>query len=262
MRQIVFLSDYGLKDPYVAHVKAVVKKLCPGAEVVDLTHMVDPFCVECAEYVLESSAHLYPPDSIFLAVVAPGVGSERKPLIVRGLSRWFVGPDNGLFTPVFERDATARAWVIRPSALPVEEISSTFHGRDIFAPAAALLSCGVSPDEIADEIGVEELVKKSLLWEERSGFSTCYKAIYIDNFGNVALSVKGVGPFSIGSRVRVSSPAGAFSARLVDTFSRVEVGELAVYVNSFGYLEIAVNRGDASKLLRVSVGDRVCLTPA
>lgn len=259
-RLIAFLSDFGLRDPYVAHVKAVIKRLCPGAEVVDLTHLIDSFCVECGAYIIDSSINWLPEETVFLAVVDPGVGSERKPIIIRAISRWFVGPDNGVLSPVLERDPGARAWVIRPSSLPVGEISSTFHGRDIFGPAAALLSCGAEPDSFGDEVNVGSLARWSLLYERRKGTSLCLRAVYVDKYGNVALSRKSPLELPLGSRMRVSSPSREAEAIYVRTFSQVGEGELALYVNSFGYLEVAVNKGEASKYLGINVGDEVCLT--
>ena len=258
---IVFMSDFGLNDPYVAQVKAVVRMICPGTEIVDLTHLIDSFCIECGSYVLDSSIDWFPKETVFLGVVDPGVGSERKPLIIRALSRWFIGPDNGLFTPVLLRDKNAKAWVIRPWALPVKEISSTFHGRDLFAPAAALISCGDSPDRIADEVSINDLIKINIWWEERRGSSLCMKVIYIDKYGNVVLSRKKPLEMQLGRHVNVKSPVGMQRAVYVKSFSHVGEGELAVYINSFGYLEIAVNKDDASKYLGVSIGDEVCLTP-
>lgn len=258
---IVFMSDFGLRDPYVAQVKAVVRMICPGAEIVDLTHLIDSFCIECGSYVLDSSVDWFPSETVFLGVVDPGVGSERRPIIIRALSRWFVGPDNGLFTPVFLRDRSARAWVIRPWALPVKEISSTFHGRDIFGPAAALLSCGEEPGRIADEVSIDSLVRTELWWEEQRGSSLCMRVIYIDKYGNIVLSRKKPLDTRLGGIINVESPGGLYRAFHVRSFSHVGVGELAIYTNSFGYIEIAVNKGDASKYLDVEVGDEVCLTP-
>lgn len=259
---IVFFSDFGLKDPYVAQVKAVINRICPGIQVIDLTHMIDSFCIECGAYVLDSSINWFPVETVFLGVIDPGVGSERKPVIIRGLSRWFVGPDNGLFTPVILNDKEAKAWVIKTWALPFKEISSTFHGRDIFGPVAALLSCKEDPYNIGDEISIDSLVKKDLLWSLKENSSICFKVIYIDKYGNIVFSTKDPLNVPIGKELIITSSHKSWRGFYVSSFSHVNEGEIAIYINSFGYLELAVNRGDASKHLQVSIGDKLCLTPA
>lgn len=257
---IAFFSDFGLKDQYVAQVKSVIYGICPQTEVIDLTHMIEPFCVECGAYVVDTSINWFPEDTVFLGVIDPGVGGKRKPIILRGMSRWFVGPDNGLFSTVIKNEDT-RAWVIDPSLLPIRYVSHTFHGRDIFAPAAALLSCGKDPSEFAEEIDTSELITIDLLWKHIEGPTRCMKVIYIDRFGNIALSEKGGLEAPLGSELLLEVGGSRYKAYYVKTFSQVDEGGVAVYVNSFGYLEVAVNKGDASYILGLKVGDKLCLTP-
>lgn len=258
---VVFLSDYGLRDPYVVQVKATLDRFCPGLRLFDLTHEVDPFCITCGAYAIDSSIEWFPPGTVFLAVVDPGVGGGRRSIIVRALSRWFVGPDNGLFTPVLIRDSNAKVWVIRTSSIPVRRISHTFHGRDIFAPVAALLACGENPDSLGDQVNASDLVRLDYLWSLREGSSLCAKVLYVDRFGNLALSFKGDPPFQLGSRHKVTvGGRRTLDAFYVTSFSHVREGEVAVYVNSFGYLEVAVYMGRASEELGARIGDVICIS--
>ncbi len=264
MRVIGFLSDFGLRDPYVAQTKMSIYRINPDARIVDLTHMIKPFCISCASYILYSSIDWFPESTIFLVVVDPGVGGPRRPLILSYDTMFFVGPDNGVFWPIVEKLGEERfsAYTIRQDRLGVPVISSTFHGRDIFAPAAAFLSLGRNPLDIGDPVDLGSLRKLRLLDKMRRDGSPCYRIVYVDRFGNMALSARGMDALSeLGSTVIVERLRDGYREKAVVTssFSLVEPGETALYINSFGFLELSMYMGNLYKSHAYRVGDWVCL---
>ncbi len=259
---ICFMSDFGLRDPYVAQVKAVLLARSPGSRIVDLAHEIPPFCVSCGSYILYSSYKWFPENTVFLCVIDPGVGSERRALVCRAHGRFFVGPDNGLLWQVLAEDPGASIYSIDVERLGVERVSSTFHGRDVFAPAAAAVSQGRDPAELGTRVSFDSLVKLPIrnVWER--GAYKCFRVIHVDRFGNTVLSAtrEDFTLPELGSRIELLLPGGrSIKAWVEKTFSRVSVGEALVYYNSFDFIEIAVNMGSASRKLGLNVGDEVCI---
>lgn len=257
-----FLTDFGLSDPYVGQVKAVMLSLNPSLRIVDLGHLIEPFCVTCGAYMVYSSYRFLPYGSGLLAVVDPGVGSERRALIAEAFGRVFVGPDNGILWQVLSEDDSSSIYTISEDAIELGwEKSSTFHGRDLFGPAMALaLKYGI--DHVAGErVHRETLVRLELRWSQVTSEGHCFRVVYIDRFGNVALSatLKDYSLPPIGSEVRVVAGGVERKVRVLPSFSHAEKGGIVAYFNSFGFLEIAVNQGSAARVLNVGTGDRVCL---
>ena len=262
---IVFTSDFGLRDPYVAQVKAVIHRINPNARIYDLTHLIRPFCITCGSYVLYTSIDWFEPKTIFLVVVDPGVGGSRKPLIMRGGEYFFVGPDNGVFWPLIERFGVSSVslYVINIERLGIPHVSRTFHGRDVFAPAAAYLSLNRKPSEIGEEIDAGSLVKSRLFEKKVSGNESCFRVIYVDRFGNIVLSASNK-HFALPSEktvVVVRRVRDGFVSKAIATgsFSLVEPGSLALYINSLGFLELSMNMGNIYKKYNYRIGDWVCL---
>jgi len=237
---IVLFTDFGLEGPYVGQMKAVLHRQAAGVPVVNLFSDVPAYNPKAAAYLLAAYYQEFPPDSVFLCVVDPGVGSKRGAVMVRAGDRWFVGPDNGLIDIVARRSRDAHWWDIswRP-----ERVSASFHGRDIFAPAAARLAgAGTPPGEArerASNVGVD--------WPDELS-----ELIYIDTFGNAMTGVRA-------STVRDDSVLvlRGVALRRARTFSDVRAGEAFWYENANGLVEIAVNRGSARQALRLEVGDLV-----
>ncbi len=258
---IVFMSDFGLNDPYVGQVKAVLYRIASSPKIVDLTHMIEPFCIVCGSYVLFSSYNWFPERSVFLSVIDPGVGGSRRPIAVFSRKRFFVGPDNGLFWEIVKGDPSSKVVVIDSEKAGLSVVSSTFHGRDLFAPAAAMLYNGFPIEELGDPLDIEDMVKLDLIFlEERDG-KTCFNIVYSDRFGNLALSATKE-HFSIGEDVeKITLYYGGRKYPLIvtDTFSKTRKGELSLYYNSFGFLEIAEYMGSARKRIGARIGERVCL---
>ncbi len=258
---VVFMSDFGLRDPYVAQVKAVIKSKAPLIEVLDLCHEVPAFCILCASYMLYSSFKWFPENTVFLSVIDPGVGSGRRALACRAFNRFFIAPDNGLLWQILSEDKESRAFVIDEELIGVHEVSYTFHGRDIFAPAAAKLALTKNLSSVGYEVPLESLVKLSIKSVCREDDFDCFKVIHIDRFGNIVLSAM-KNEYKLpdyGSRVLVKVNDKLSEAVVERTFSKVKEGELVVYYNSFNFIELGVFMNDASKRLGVKVGDKICI---
>jgi S-adenosylmethionine hydrolase len=235
---IVLFTDFGVRDPYVGQVKARLAEHAPGQQVVDLLHEAPDFNPHAGAHLLAAFAPVFPPGSVFLAVVDPGVGTPRDAVVALSGGRWFVGPDNGLLSVAVARHADTRLWRVtwRPDAL-----SATFHGRDLFAPIAAGIARGEFPaDKLAptDKLHVE--------------FDTgdLPRVIYIDHYGNAWTGVRGAP-----KDARVSAAGELFKHS--ESFGFVGKGEGFWFVNSVGLLELAVNRGSAAETFGLAVGDPV-----
>ncbi len=242
---IVLFTDFGLEGPYVGQIKAVLHREAPGVPVVDLFHDAPAHAPELAAYLLAAYVGEFPEDAVFLCVVDPGVGSGRRPVMVRADDRWYVGPDNGLLAIVARRARSHGWWdiTIRPRRL-----SATFHGRDLFAPAAARLARGGQPPgdrrDATAGLGAAGLGAD---WPDDLA-----RIVYIDRFGNAitGLRVAALGDgdnLAVGERVLTRAR----------TFSEAPPGEPFWYENSSGLATIAVDRGRADEALSLALGDPV-----
>ncbi|UCH75481.1 MAG: SAM-dependent chlorinase/fluorinase [Rhodospirillales bacterium] len=236
---ILLFSDFGYAGPYLGQMRTAILACDPAADIVDLMHDAPRGDPRAAAFLLAALAERMPRDCVCLAVVDPGVGGARPPLIVEADTRFFVGPGNGLFEILRRRAGTSRVWTIdwRP-----EELSSSFHGRDLFAPVAAMLHTEVFPE--ATEIA----------WSEHfaSWPDDLPEAIYVDGFGNVMSGLR-----ASGFRRQARFEAAGRVLRYARTFSEVAPGEAFWYENSIGLVEIAVNRGSAAGVLGLKPGDPV-----
>ena len=241
---IVLFTDFGLCGPYTGQVKAVLAREAPGTDVIDLFADAPAYDPQASAYILAAYIGEFAPSTVFLCVVDPGVGSDRAPCVVHADGKWFVGPDNGLFELVIRRAREqVRCW--RIDWLP-PRLSATFHGRDLFAPIAAQLARGETPNAKAS-LAIDDV--------RRCGWpDDLARIIYIDVYGN-ALSGMRAANIPASARVVV---AGA-RVRRARTFSDVPVGEAFWYENANGLLEIAVNRGRAADLASLSVGMPVAI---
>lgn len=264
-RLIGLITDYGHKDPYVGVVKAVIKSINPDAEIIDITHSITRHNVLEAAIVLDVSADYFPVGTIFVVVVDPGVGSSRRALLLETTRYILIGPDNGCLSLLAERDGVRRAFDISNSKYRLPEVSYTFHGRDVFAPIAAWVSRGVPLEDVGVEVVWQELNKIAI---RRPRVNARERAVtgeilYIDVFGNVMTNIRR-GEIELlgakfGSKLELS--VGYENKKYVctyeATFSRVPIGELACYLNSWGYLEVAVNMGNAADHLKVNINEPI-----
>ena len=233
---IVLVTDFGVEGPYVGQMKAVLHSQAPGIPIVDLFHDLPPYNPRAAAYLLAAYQNGFPPASVFLCVVDPGVGDARREAVsVSAGERWFVGPDNGLFEILGRRAKGSRCWLIdwRPS-----QMSASFHGRDVFAPVAARLARGMAPQGPSRDA-----------WLGRDWPDDAAEIVYIDRFGN---AITGLRAETLGAAELAT--ADGRQLRRARTFSAVPKGHAFWYENANGLAEIAVNQGRASVVLGLSVG--------
>ena len=265
MRPICFLSDYGLTGVLVGTCKGVMAAIAPRSPIIDVTHSVPGFDVLRGAETLRHATRYMPENAVYLAVVDPGDNTKRRALAAEVRSgAYLVGPDNGLLMPAAEAlGGIARAVELTHPRYHIQPVSSTFHGRDVFSPVAAHLAAGANLDDLGEQVLPESMISLDFPGFRREpGGGLSAEIIDIDRFGNARLSVMqeyldlGYGtPVEIGVRDEV------MEARYVATFGASEAGDLVLVPDSHWRLSLAVNRGNASRALLLSVGDEVRVTP-
>jgi len=235
---IVLFTDLGVRDPYVGQIKARLAEHAPGQQVIDLLHEVPDFNAHAGAHLLAAFAGGFPPGSVFLTVVDPGVGTPRDAVVAMAGGRWFVGPDNGLLSVAAARHADTRLW--RISWQP-EGLSATFHGRDLFASIAAAIARGEFP---ADQLS--PVPKLNVEFDA----GDLARVIFVDHYGNAWTGVR-----QVPQDARVTAAGRLF--RHSESFGFVGKGEGFWFNNSIGLLELAVNRGSAAATFGLKVGDPV-----
>ena len=264
---VALLTDFGTRDWFVGAMKGALLERCPECAIVDITHELQPFDVRGGALCLLAATCSFPKGTVFLCVVDPGVGTQRRALCASDGLHVFVGPDNGILTLAQRRAGTAwAAHELRNGDWRNHPVSDTFHGRDVFAPAAARLAQGASISEAGPPAAALESLAVPLPRREGQG-TLLSEVIHIDRFGNLLVAVTrpdvaGVGlqdsngtRSQVDLRVRVANVW--VTGGVVQTYGDAAPGELLVYWGSTGFLEIAVNRGDAAALLGVEPGATV-----
>jgi len=237
---ITLLTDFGTSDGFVGAMKGVILSLAPGAQVVDLTHEIAPQDVLSGAWALREAATTFPPGTIHVAVVDPGVGTDRRPILVEHGGQLFVGPDNGVLSLAAP---DGQAWHLDRPNLFRGRVSQTFHGRDVFAPVAGHLAAGLSPDACGSAI------ETWLRWPEprptRTQGRISGQVVHADRFGNL---VTNICHDDLGAERQawVVEVGGQSIGLLSSTFGDVERGEWVAYIGSSGYLEIGIREGRAS----------------
>ncbi|NPA99928.1 MAG: SAM-dependent chlorinase/fluorinase [Crenarchaeota archaeon] len=260
MRIITLLTDFGTRDYFVPSMKGVILSICDNVHIVDITHEVPPQNVKRGAVLLWACYKYFPRDTIHVVVVDPGVGTERKPIIVRSRNYYFIGPDNGVLIPAAEDDGIVKVYEIIVEKVSRGKISRTFHGRDIFAPAAALLASGIDVEEIGRPL---DSYDRSIIIEKARKISeNAFEAqvVYIDRFGNVYTSVREEDLkeqpryiiVRLGSEREIKLP-------FVDAYGRVPVGSDLALINSEGFLELATNHGDFSNKYGIKELDKLMI---
>lgn len=252
MTVITLTTDFGLSDGYVGAMKGVILGIAPAARLVDLSHEITPQAVRQAAYVLSRAAPYFRAGAIHIAVVDPGVGSARRPLLVSTAQAMFVGPDNGLYTFALE-DPTAQAWVLDQPAYWLPTISHTFHGRDIFAPVAAHLANGVPPHQVGSPVA--DAVRLAPLTAQRHGNNHITgHVIHVDRFGNLITNVPAAWVTASGWTCAI---AGQCIPQISDTYASAAPGELLALLSSGGTIEVAMREGNAAQVLRVGANQPI-----
>jgi S-adenosyl-L-methionine hydrolase (adenosine-forming) len=265
MRPICFLSDFGLTDDFVGTCKGVMLTVAPGVAVVDLAHEIPGFEVEAGAEILQHATRYMPDDTVYLAVVDPGVGTERRAIALRTESgALLVGPDNGLLIPAAEAlGGISDSVLLTNGSYHVHPVSNTFHGRDVFSPAAAHLAAGVELSELGESVEPESLAHLSLPGTEKGKVDEGMTAriIAIDRYGNARLSMTEEGSgLEYGALLRVDVGDGEMVVRYVETFGSAKTGELILVPDSHWRLSLAINKGNAAHALSLKTGRTVWIT--
>jgi S-adenosylmethionine hydrolase len=272
---IALLTDFGLRDAYVGMMQGVIATLAPQARLISLTHEIPPGDIYRAAFELWRSFDYFPSNTIFLAIVDPGVGTSRRSLALAWTDRFCVGPDNGVFTYLIEATAPTFSVTLEMGANTHSHLSATFHGRDIFAPAAAQLANGMDIRELGPP--ADDLARLSLPLLDKVDEKTVRgEILHSDRFGDLITSIgflkakgdkivlepwlsKGEHILFAREKIRVIIPNGV-ELQLSTTFSDVAPGEALAYIGSAGLLELAVNQGRAEVALSLKQGQEILLT--
>jgi S-adenosylmethionine hydrolase len=250
---ITLLTDFGNQDPYVAAMKGVILSLNPDAVLVDLTHEVPPQDIIAGAFLLSEATPYFPPGTIHVAVVDPGVGTPRRALAAWAREQFWVGPDNGIFHLAFHKSPALDLVSLENSEYFRGSVSRTFQGRDIFAPVAAHLSLGTP----LDAFGPSLTDPIALPWPEPSFTPEAVRGeiVYVDGFGNLVSNIKGSDLMAwLGEKPHVVILGSLTLKTLFHTYGEVAAGEFLSLVGSHGYLEIACAQGNASRRLGVGKG--------
>lgn len=264
---VTFLSDYGLEDEFVGVCHAVMLRIAPHVRVVDIHHNILRQDIRHGAVVLLQSIH-YLPESVHLAVVDPSVGSDRRAIVLEtGRGETFVGPDNGLLLPAAEASGgIRRAFEITDRRFLLTPVSRTFQGRDVFAPAAAHIAAGVAPQELGPPVPPEDLVRLEIpeAWVHDDHLHA--EVLQVDRFGNLQMNLgrehlEKVG-VSTGDRLEIRVEGHRLQVAMCETFADVSAGEFVLIEDSYAYVSLAVNKGDAAARLRARSGSTAIVGPA
>jgi len=256
---ITLITDFGFVDHYVGTMKGVLLSRCPDARLIDISHEIPAFSIHAGAYAIDQAAPYFPPGTVHVVVVDPGVGTERKAILVEALEQYFIAPDNGVLSLILARDQNAKGYEITNRDLWLPSPSSTFHGRDVFAPVAAALACGAArprnvgsfASQIVRLAGFSAQQSESGLWRGA--------VLSIDRFGNIITNFKA-------SELPILE-SSEFALRVKDreitafrkTFGDAPAGLCFAYFGSSGYLEIGANQRNAAADLGIKVGEAVTL---
>jgi hypothetical protein len=258
---ITLTSDFGLKDPYVAEMKGVILTINPKATLIDITHEVEKFNIRMAAFMLASATRYFPQGTIHLAVVDPGVGTQRRAILIQTKKSFFVGPDNGILILAAQNQGIEHIYQLTNPKLMLPQISSTFHGRDIFAPATAYLDKGVRPSEFGPEIN--DPINPEFAIIKRTNSSLIGEIMHIDGFGNIItnLNEKDI-PQKYAKIVNVELPDISLKLNFGKTYAQAKFKEPIALIGSHGFLEIGLNQGNAAEKFHVKAGDNIVVTAA
>jgi hypothetical protein len=253
---ITLTTDFGTRDPYLGALRGALLSACPGAQLVDIGHDLPPYDRLAGAYLLGAAAPWFPPGTVHLAVVDPGVGGPRRALAISAGGSYFVGPDNGLFTAIYDRLEVVELRAIDAPRLGLGEVHPTFHGRDLFAPAAGRLARGMPLAELGPALS--DPVRLPVPAPRREGARLSAGVLHVDRFGNVATNLTRDALARSGTGVDALGWAGGPRPLPVHrTFSDAPPGELFLLWGSSGYLELALDQGSAAAHLGLTAGESI-----
>jgi S-adenosylmethionine hydrolase len=259
---ITFLSDFGLRDDFVGTCHGVIKRIAPDVEIIDITHGIPAHAVLQGAMVLANTIP-YMPHGVHLAVVDPGVGGARRAVALRdAVGRTYVGPDNGLLVPAADKGGgVARAHQLTNPAYALPTVSRTFHGRDIFSPAAAHLALGVAIEELGPPLDPEGLVRLDVPEPDVASSRIRATVLYVDAFGNVQLNLDRehlehaqVVP---GRRLELQIGAERYYAVATRTFSDARPGDIILYEDAYRNVSVAISNGSAAAMFGAQPGQEI-----
>lgn len=255
---ITLTTDFGTRDGYVAAMKGVILGIAPGVHLVDISHEVAPQDIPEAAFLLGGVYRFFPPETVHLVVVDPGVGTERRGLAVRAGGHRFVAPDNGVLTPVLEAEEDAQIISLTNADYWLDDVSHTFHGRDIFAPVAAHLAAGVPIEALG--VPIEDPVRLTLPNPQIADGATEGSVLWADHFGNLVTNIPATA-LTPGEIYRVT--VGRLTVTgLFTTYGQVRAGQPLALIGSHGFIEVAVREGSAAEMAGVGRGAKVRVEPA
>jgi S-adenosyl-L-methionine hydrolase (adenosine-forming) len=256
---ITLTSDFGLKDPYVAEMKGVILTINPNATIIDITHNVEKFNIRMGAFILASAAPYFPQGTVHLAVVDPSVGTDRCSILVQTKQGFFVGPDNGVLMLAAQNQGIEHIYELINTEFTLPQVSSTFHGRDIFAPAAAYADKCRKASEFGPEIA--NVVMPEFASVKSSNDTLIGEILHIDDFGNIITNInqKEMQKTKI---VNLKLPNVSLNVVFGKTYAQTKPGEAIALIGSHGFLEIALNQMSAAQKFCASSGDKIEVTPA
>jgi S-adenosylmethionine hydrolase len=256
---ITLTTDFGLKDPYAAEMKAVILGISPKAKIVDITHQIKKFNIRMGAYTLAAACPYFPKGTIHMAVIDPGVGTKRKAILIQTKNAHFVGPDNGVLALAAKSQGVKQFYKIENPKFMLKRISNTFHGRDIFAPAAAHLANGVSPPEFGREI--RKIVMPKFAKTTKTKTTLTGEIIHIDGFGNIITNLREKDCELMGTKktVKLKLKNAVLKLKLCKAYSEVKAQQPLAIIGSHNFLEISINQGNAAENFQTRVGDKVTL---
>ena len=264
MSIITLLSDFGLKDPYVAEMKAAILSINPQARIVDITHQVEKFNIRMGAFILASATPYFPPNTIHVAVVDPGVGTKRRPIIVETKQGLYVGPDNGLLILAAQKEDIINVYHIANPEYLLSRVSKTFHGRDIFAPAGAHLAGGAAPSlfgPVIQDYIFPEFAKPQTKRGELVG-----EVLHVDDFGNIVSNISAEdlerAGFREGTTLLVRLGGKTLTLQFCSAYGEVPAGTILALIGSNNFLEVAVNQGSASRTFKTKIGNPLAVSLA
>ena len=261
MALIAFLTDFGLQDDFVGTCHGVIARIAPDARVIDVTHGIPPQAVLQGALVLRQTVKYFPV-AVHLAVVDPGVGGSRRPVVIETSDgRTFVGPDNGLLTLAADDLGIEAAHELADERYRLQRVSRTFHARDVFAPAAAHVAAGVPVAELGPPVDPDDLVRPAVPVPQAGVSQVSGTVLAVDSFGNVATNVtrghlEGLGAVA-GETVEIRIALDRYYATVSGTFADAPDGELILYEDSYGLVALAISQGSAARLTGARPGDEL-----
>jgi S-adenosyl-L-methionine hydrolase (adenosine-forming) len=256
---ITLTSDFGLKDSYVSEMKGVILTINPHATIVDVTHGVEKFNIGMCAFMLASVASYFPKGTVHLAVVDPGVGTERRAILIQTKQGFFVGPDNGVLMLAAQNQGIEHIYELTNTKFMLPKVSSTFHGRDVFAPAVAHLDMGVKVSEFGPEIN--DAVTPEFVSAKKRNDSFIGEVLHVDGFGNIITNINQK-ELSDVKTVNIKMQNLKLKLPFGKTYAQAKPQQPIALIGSHGFLEIALNQASAAKKLHAKAGASIEVTPA